>query len=375
MKIVNAKVFTPEFIFKDGEICVDKEQFAAVSPDVSKIDAKGLYAIPGLIDIHFHGAVGYDFMDGTKEALRSIAAYEASVGGTSICPATMTMGKEDILKACANARDFKPDDKCSSLVGINMEGPFLSAQKLGAQNPDFVMKPDAEFFRKAQAASGNKIKLLAIAPDTENALNVIAKLKDEVLCSIAHTCCDYDTAVKAIAEGATHLTHLYNAMPPLYHRDPGPIAAGSDANWCEAEIICDGIHVHPAAVRAAFRLFGADRMILISDSMMACGLEDGVYQLGGQKVTVTHRKALLDNGTIAGSATNLFSCMKTAVQKMGIALESAVRCATYNPARSIKILDKVGTIEPGKQADLLLLDDNLDIKALLLRGKWLFNEI
>lgn len=375
MKIINAKVFTPAFTFTDKDICVLHEKFSGDSLDNCVVDANGLYAIPGLIDIHFHGAVGCDFMDGTKESLRSIAAYEASVGVTSICPATMTMSREDILKACTNARDFSPDVKCSSLVGINMEGPFVSPHKAGAQNPVFVMKPDPEFFRKAQALSGNKIKLLAVAPDTENALDVIAMLKDEVLCSIAHTCCDYDTAARAIAAGAVHLTHLYNAMPPLHHREPGPIGAGADAKWCEAEIICDGIHVHPAAVRAAFRLFGEDRMIFISDSMMACGLEDGVYTLGGQKVTVTDRKALLDNGTLAGSATNLFSCLKIAVRDMGIPFETAVRCATYNPARSIKVLDTVGTIENGKQADLLLLDENLDLKAVLLRGKWLFKEI
>lgn len=375
MKIINAQVFTLDFVFKKDEICVQGDKFTANSSDGDIVDAGNLYAIPGLIDIHFHGAVGYDFMDGTDKALRNIARYEASVGVTSICPATMTMSAEDILAACNNGRKFIADDECASLVGINMEGPFVSHQKVGAQNPAFVIKPDAAFFRKAQSASGNLIKLLAIAPETENGLETIRELKDEVLCSIAHTGADYDVAVKAIDNGATHITHLYNAMPSLHHREPGPIAAGSDAKWCEAEIICDGIHVHPAAVRAAFRLFGAERMILISDSMMACGLEDGVYQLGGQKVTVTHRKALLDNGTIAGSATNLFSCMKIAVQKMGLSLETAVRCATYNPARSIGVLNKVGTVENGKQADLLLVDDKLNLKAVLLRGKWLVNEL
>lgn len=375
MKIVKAKVFTPAFSFEDKDLCVTDDKFSAESLDNRIVDAKGFYAIPGLIDIHFHGAFGRDFMDGTTESLRTIAAYEARVGVTSICPATMTMSKDDILKACVNARDFVLEENCASLVGINMEGPFVSSDKLGAQNPAYVMKPDAEFFRQVQALSGNKIKMLAIAPDTENALEFIAELKDEVLLSIAHTGCDYDTALKAIAAGATHITHLYNAMPPFHHRSPGPIGAGADAKWCEAEIICDGIHVHPAAVRAAFKLFGDERMILISDSMRACGLEDGVYELGGQKVTVKDRKALLNDGTIAGSATDLFSCMKTAVQKMGLSFETAIRCATYNPARSIKVLDKVGTIENGKQADLLLIDKNLTLKAVMLRGKWLFKEI
>mgnify|MGYP000049010701 CR=1 FL=1 len=259
------------------------EKFSADSLDNCVVDANGLYAIPGLIDIHFHGAVGCDFMDGTKESLRSIAAYEASVGVTSICPATMTMSREDILKACTNARDFSPDVKCSSLVGINMEGPFVSPHKAGAQNPVFVMKPDPEFFRKAQALSGNKIKLLAVAPDTENALDVIAMLKDEVLCSIAHTCCDYDTAARAIAAGAVHLTHLYNAMPPLHHREPGPIALGLTLNGVMLKSSVTEFMFILRQSEQHFVVFGEDRMILISDSMMACGLEDRVYTLGGQK--------------------------------------------------------------------------------------------
>ena len=371
MKIINAKVFDTDFTFKAKEICIKGNKFSDSNDDEKVIDAKDLYAIPGLIDIHFHGAVGSDFMDGTYNALHDIAQYEASVGVTSICPASMTMSEADIVKACKNAKAFKPEDDCSDLVGINMEGPFVSPNKVGAQNPRFVIDPDAEFFRRANAASGNKIKLLAIAPETQNGIETIKELKDEVLCSIAHTTASYEIAKAAIEAGATHITHLYNAMPPLHHRDPGPIAAGSDAKWCEAEIICDGIHIHPAAVRAAFKLYGDDRMILISDSMMACGLDNGVYQLGGQKVTVKDRKATLDSGTIAGSATNLFDCMRIAVKQMDIPFETAVRCATYNPARSINILNSVGTIEPGKQANLLLLDKDLNLKAVLLRGKWL----
>ena len=371
MKIINAQVFDTDFTFKNKDICVTATTFTPESSNDEIIDAQGLYAIPGLIDTHFHGAVGSDFMDGTPEALSAIAKYEASIGVTSICPASMTMGEEDIVKACANARNFKASAQEAELVGINMEGPFVSQNRVGAQNPKFVVAPSAEFFRKANTASGNLIKLLAIAPETTNGLATIKALKDEVLCCIAHTTASYDIASEAISEGATRLTHLYNAMPPIHHRDPGPIAAGADASWCEAEIICDGIHIHPAAVRVAFKLYGDERMILISDSMMACGLNNGEYQLGGQKVIVKDRKATLESGTIAGSATNLFDCMKIAITQMGIPFESAVRCATYNPARSLQILDKVGSIENGKQANLLLVDSKLNLKAILLRGYWL----
>ena len=375
MKITNAKVFNTNFEFENKDIYIDGSLFADKSSSSDELDAKGLYAIPSLIDIHFHGSVGYDFMDGTKEALDNISKYQASIGVGAMCPATMTMSEEDILKACENGKNFVPHDDCADLVGINMEGPFVSHQKIGAQNPAFVQKPTAELFRKAQKAAGGLIKLMAIAPESEGGLETISELKDEVLSSIAHTTANYDLASRAIAAGATHITHLYNAMPPLAHRDPGPIGAGADAPWCEAEIICDNIHIHPSAVRAAFRMYGPERMILISDSMMAVGLENGDYELGGQKVIVKDRKATLESGTIAGSATNLFDCMKIAHKVMKLPLSTVVRAASYNPARSIGVLDKYGTIESGKVANVLLVDEDLNLKAVILRGKILFNKI
>ncbi len=373
MKIINAKVFTKDFVFKQEDIHIQDKHFVNSAANDEVFDAKGLMAIPGLVDTHFHGAVGYDFMDGTEEALDAIARYEASIGVTSICPSTMTMAKADIEKACINGANYKVKDDGANLVGIYMEGPFVSHQKIGAQNPDFVIEPSAQFFEDIQAKAKGLIKVMAIAPETNNGLQTIKDLKGKVLCSIAHTVCDYDIASEAIANGATRLTHLYNAMLPINHRKPGPIGAGFDAPWCEAEIICDNVHIHPSAVRIAFTLFGTEQMILISDSMMAVGLEDGEYQLGGQRVHVKGSLATLDSGTIAGSATNLFDCMKIAHQKMNLPLEDVIRAASYNPARSIGALDKIGSIEPGKNADLLLVDNDLNLKAVMLRGKWLFN--
>ncbi len=393
MLLTNATVYTKDFRFAPhSQITIFSERIAKVEQGLTPsaqtsslgaadaamgdevVDVRDLLVLPGLVDIHFHGSMGHDFMEGTEEAVDVIAKYQARSGITAICPATMTMSEEDIIKACANARDYKIKADGADLVGINMEGPFVSPNKVGAQNPEFVHAPDVEFFRRAQKASGNKIKLLAIAPEEPNALETISTLKDEVLSSIAHTCASYDIAKQAIDNGATHLTHLYNAMPGLAHRDPGPIAAGADAAWCEAEIICDGIHIHPAAVRAAFRLFGEERMILISDSMMAVGLENGTYELGGQPVYVKDRRATLASGTIAGSATNLFDCMKIAHLQMGLPLETVVRCASYNPARSIKVLHDYGSIEAQKMASLLVVDRYLNLKGVLLRGQWLFRE-
>ena len=387
MILSNGYVYTKDFRFApNSRILVNGERITKVKENFTSccnkgcgcatsgevVDLKGLLVIPGLIDVHFHGSVGYDMMDGTEESLDAIAKYQAKSGITAICPATMTMPEKDIVKACENVRDYKVKEYGADVVGIYMEGPFISPKKVGAQNPEYVHKPDVDFFRRCNKASGNKIKIMAIAPEEEGALAAIKELSGEVLPSIAHTVTAYDVAKKAIANGAKHLTHLYNAMPGLAHRDPGPIAAAADAQWCEAEIICDGIHIHPSAVRAAFRMFGEDKMLLISDSMMAVGLEDGEYELGGQKVFVKNRVATLASGTIAGSATNLYDCMKTAHLKMGLPLETVVRCASYNPARSIKVLDDYGTIEEGKVASLLVIDRELNLKGVLLRGKWLF---
>lgn len=388
MILANATVYTKDFRFEpEYNIKIDGDRISRMGTNAEaaacaaaghacvldeKVDLKGLKVIPGLVDIHFHGSMGHDLMEGTEEALDVISKYQAKSGIVAICPATMTMPEADIVKACENVRDYKLKDDSADVVGINMEGPFVSPKKVGAQNPEFVHAPDAEFFRRCNKASGNKIKLMAIAPEEPNGLETIAALKGEVLSSIAHTCANYATAKKAIDAGATHLTHLYNAMPVLAHREPGPIGAGSDAAWCEAELICDGIHIHPAAVRAAFKLFSDEKIIFISDSMMAVGLEDGEYELGGQAVFVKNRKATLASGTIAGSATNLFDCMKIAHKTMGIPLETAIRCASYNPARSIGVLDNYGSIEPGKVASLLVVDEELNLKGVLLRGKWLF---
>jgi len=250
-----------------------------------------------------------------------------------------------------------------------MEGPYLSEKKKGAQNAAYLHKPDLEMFERLDNLSGNKFKIVSIAPEVEGAMELITALKDRVVLSLAHTTADYDTATEAFSRGARHVTHLYNAMPPFHHRDPGVIGAAYDAMDSTVELIVDGIHLHPSVVRATLEMFGEDRVVFVSDSMMATGLPDGTYALGGQEVNVSGKKAtLIADGAIAGSATNLMDCVKNAVKNVGIPLTTAIKAAAVNPAKRIGIYDEYGSITPGKIANIVLLDTDLNVKAVFIKG-------
>ena len=372
MIIQNALVYTPRHTFERGTLFIRNGRivpFAAPEAGEEVIDAEGLYALPGLVDIHFHGAMGKDFCDGTEEAIQTLADFEASKGVLAICPATMTY-PEEFLNHVMDAAAAHKNGKGADLVGINMEGPFISPKKVGAQNPEYVQGADAGMFRRLQKRAGGLIKLVDVAPEEPGNLDFIKECHNEVRISIAHTCTDYDTAVQAFEAGATHMTHLYNAMPGITHRAPGPIIAALEEG-AEVELITDNVHIHPAVVRFTFNTFGDDHVILIADSMMACGLPDGQYSLGGQAVTVHGRRATLteQEGTIAGSATCLFDCMKRAVQEMGVPLESAVRAATLNPARSIGVDADYGSLEAGRWGNVVLVDDQLNIQTVVRHGQ------
>lgn len=370
MVIKNAYVYHENSEFVTGDIGIHNDIIVEeCPPEDQAIDASGLYAIPGLTDLHFHGCVGYDFCDGTHKALEKMALYQADNGITTICPATMTL-EEEVLAGILESAAAYDGNEGAILCGINMEGPYLSAKKKGAQNGSFLRKPDIRMFRRLQKISGNQIKLVAIAPEEEGAMEFISELKDEVVISIAHTAADYDTAMEAFRNGAKQVTHLYNAMLPFTHRAPGVIGAACDTTGCFIELIADGVHIHPSTIRATFKMFGDDRIILISDSMTAAGMPDGEYFLGGQSVRVEGKTAALtSDGTLAGSVTNLMDCMRNCVLNIGIPLEKAVKCAAVNPAKAIGIYDLYGSITPGKIANIVLLDKELNIKSVILKGK------
>lgn len=382
MIISNVKVYTEDQIFRDGDIAVQGDQVADISGETARtgkdttVDGGGCYAIPGLIDIHFHGCKGVDVCDGTREAIAEIARYEASVGVTGICPATMTLPEEELIYILSVAASYKEsegkgDAQRADLLGINMEGPFISAEKKGAQDERNIISCDASVCQKFLDASHGLVKFIGIAPEKNaDALSFIQQMKSRVNISLAHTNADYDTAMAAFGAGANHAVHLYNAMPAFTHRKPGVVGAVADSPHVTAELICDGVHIHPSVVRATFQMMGGNRMILISDSMRATGMPDGRYMLGGLEVEVTgNRASLVSNGALAGSATNLMDCMKTAVQKMGIPLETAVACASVNPAKALGVYEKYGSIAPGKKADIVLLNKELEVQMVIKDGK------
>lgn len=383
MIIDHVKVFTEDKKFTDGGIVIKNGTIEQVYTEGKRpqtedevLDGKGMYAIPGLIDLHFHGCKGDDFCDGSRDAIARIAEYEASVGVTAIAPATMTLPVEEleqILRVAAEYKKGPHSKKEADFVGINMEGPFISPAKKGAQDERNIIPCDVKVCERFLEVSEGLVKFMGIAPEeSENAVSFIEAVKDKVNVSLAHTNADYDTAMAAFNAGADHAVHLYNAMPAFTHRAPGVIGAVYDSKHVMAEIICDGVHIHPAAVRATFEMMGEDRMILISDSMRAAGMPDGSYTLGRLDVNVVgNRATLASDGAIAGSVTNLMDCMKTAVKTMNIPLETAVACATINPAKSLGIDAEYGSIRAGKKAHIVLMDQELNVQQVIKDGELL----
>lgn len=379
MIIKNVKVFSEQGVFEDGNILIQEGLITEISTDVIQVsenevvDGKGAYAIPGLVDLHFHGCMGYDFCDGTTEAIEEIAKYEASIGVTTIVPATLTLTIEGLEAVLKNAADFNKEYGNSpyraDLVGINMEGPFISVDKKGAQDAKNIKEINYDIYKGFQEAADGLVAFMGVAPEKEGAIDFIKKATKDTQIAIAHTNANYQQTMDAIDAGATHAVHLYNAMPAYTHREPGVIGAVLDSENVHAELICDGVHIHPAVVRNTLAILGEDRVDFISDSMCATGMPDGDYTLGGLEVSVEGNRAVLkSNGALAGSATNLLDCMRTAVKDMKVPLEVAVKCASTNPAKHANLFDKYGSISVGKHGNVVLLDENLELTAVVKDG-------
>ena len=363
----NAYIFT-DGKFQYGSFRVANGRFTQVldpEPEEEGTDLKKAYVIPGLVDVHIHGAMGADFSDGDYEGLVKMAGYLAQKGVTSFAPASMTLPYDTLAKAFSTGkklRDAQPAG-CANLAGIHMEGPFFSEKKKGAQNGAYLQNPDFSALEKLQ---NGLIKIVDVAPELPGAEEFAKQAARVCTLSVAHTDANYEQAKAVFDAGATHLTHLFNAMPPIHHRNPGVIGAAAENKKVQAELICDGLHVHESAVRMAFSLF-LGRIVLVSDALRCCGMPDGDYTLGGQPVHLENSIAKLPDGTIAGSATNLYQGMQNAV-KFGISREEAILSATLNPAKAIGAEDEIGSIASGKRADFVVCDENLNRKQVFLAG-------
>lgn len=358
----NANIFNGTE-FSHGDFAVSGGKFCSIdscAADDSVTDLHDSFVIPGLIDIHTHGNTGADFSDGDYEGLKKMAAFYLQHGITSFCPTTMTLPYNVLGDAFATAKKYTedPDAAGSRVAGIHMEGPYFSEKKKGAQNADYLKLPDYDGFKKLYDNCGGLIRLVDIAPELEGSCEFTSKACRLCTVSVAHTDASYDDTVNAYKSGATHLTHLYNGMPGIHHRNPGVIGAASERDNITAELICDGLHVHESAVRMAFKLF-PDRICLISDSLRCTGMPEGEYTLGGQKIWLKDNIARLADGTIAGSAANLYQCMLNAIH-FGIDKASAINAASINPARAIGMDDLIGSISIGKYADFVVCDESLE---------------
>ena len=380
MIIQNGNIFTLDGTFSVGTIKVAKDKIAqldmtpayeAIDKTIGEtmIDARGLYVLPGLVDIHTHGAVGVDFCEVKKEELCKLETYQAQNGVTTIFATTMTLPEEKLISIVEKTAEFRKEESNSVILGISMEGPFLSEKKRGAQEKNSIVDPDIAMFKKIQKKSNNLIYQVVVAPEEKGAMEFIREISKETIVSLGHSTADYETAKQGFLEGATHVTHLFNGMEPFLHREPGIVGAAFDNPDVFVELICDGVHVHPSVVRAMFSMFGGNRICMISDSLSATGMEDGKYTLGGQNIIKEGKIATLESGTIAGSVCNLYECLKIAVKDMKIPLEEAILACTKTPAKSLNVDDKCGILEEGRKADIIMVDKDLNIRYVLKNGK------
>lgn len=362
MRTIMANVFLENGEFSPAEVYIDGGRIIEIGnklkEDLINNGAENLFLIPGLVDIHSHGGFGYDSCTASREELVKMAELYKENGITSVILTTMTLPFEKLQQTVANIS--KAALETSVIKGINLEGPFIAGEKAGAQSKDHICVPSEELVRELDRTSGGMVKYVTVAPECEGALNCIENLSGDYIVSLGHTAADYETSLKAFKAGAGHVTHLYNAMNAYGSREPGLIGAAMDSENAYVELISDGIHIHPSVVRNTFRMFDEDRIILISDSMEATGLGDGEYELGGQKVFVKGICATLSNGTIAGSVSTLFDCLKRAVS-FGVPIGKAVKAVSMNPAKELGIFHETGSIAVGKRAELLLIDKDFNL--------------
>ena len=355
-------------------ICAIGKDFLSVPADEEEYDLEGLTLFPGFIDLHIHGAGGYDTSDGSSEALTSISRFLASKGVTAFCPTTMMISKDDLRRVfTAYENTPRKDISGSEMLGLRLEGPFLSKEKCGVQNTEFAALPSKEYLDEVlEGHSPEMIRIIDISPEISGAKEFIHEMRNKYILSAAHTAATFACCKEAITEGISHATHLFNAMNVMHHHEPGAVGALLDDPSVTCELICDGMHVHPSVLRIAFSVLGEDRAVVVSDAMRAAGMPDGEYDLGGKMVTVRNGRTDMGDGRLAGSTTNLHDEFLNLL-KFGIPLRTALKACTLNPARVLHVDHDRGSLAVGKYADMVAMDAQYRVRKVWAGGNLVFD--
>lgn len=374
--ITNGKIYTEEQVIENGYLVVEDGKISDIQEgeytgDLQQVDAKGQNVLPGFIDIHIHGGYGEDAMDASYEGLKHLAEQLLSEGTTTFLATTMTQSDENIEKALKNIVAYQANQQpgeAAEIGGVHLEGPFISEHKVGAQNPKYVQRPSVSKIQHFQEIANGQIKIITFAPEVEGAHETLNALHDDIIFSMGHTVATFDEANEAVEHGAKHITHLYNAATPFEHRDPGVFGAAWTNKGLNTEIIVDGVHSHPASVNIAYKQKGNEHMYLITDAMRAKGMKDGEYDLGGQNVIVKGKEARLASGALAGSILKMNDGLRNLMTFTNDSLENLWRVASLNQAKALKIDDTKGSLAIGKDADIVIANDEIEISKTIKAG-------
>ena len=362
-------------VYENGKIIsIGDESLLAKCDEVVELE-EGKMLVPGFIDQHIHGAAGSDAMDGTKEDLLKISNALAKEGTVAYLATTMTQSEKNITKALNAVKEYKQENisEGAEILGVHLEGPFISEKFIGAQPLEYVHKPDITYFKRLEEASGNNIKLVSLAPEVEGALEFIEYLVSKnIVASCGHTSSNYDDIEKAVKVGLSNATHTYNAMKPIHHREIGTVGAAYSLDELNCEVICDGIHVSGPAIKLLYKNKPIRKFTLITDAMRAKHMPDGISELGGQVVIVKNGEARLENGTLAGSVLRMNVAVRNVKNFLGVSLEEAISFATLNPALNLGVADKLGTLEEGKLASFVVIDEDVNVYTTYREGKVIF---
>ena len=377
--IINGTIITPLQLLEDKVISIEKGKITGIgdkknifeSAEIEIIDAGEGFIAPGFIDIHVHGGGGSDVMDGKYEAIKRVAATHSRFGTTAFLPTTMAMSKDKIIKSLKSINEvFVKGTGAAEILGVHLEGPYINPLKKGAQRKEDIKNPSIEEFLEFNLASGNSIRLVTIAPEIPGAIELIRWLYEhKIIASVGHSNATYEQVQESIRAGLNHVTHTFNAMRGLDHREPGVVGAALSSPELIVEMIADGIHLHPAVMKILTRVKEAEKIVLITDAMRATSKPEGTYNLGGQEVIVADGQARLKDGTLAGSVLTMDKAVNNMIEMVGVSLREAIQMATINPAKCLGIEGRKGSLAAGKDADIVILDKKLKVKLTMVKGK------